>query len=220
MAALHHVQETMFLCFFCMCLCFTRSWGCSREQGSRSREVLEVLNGSWNMNTNKKQKTKKILKNFFISLCLCMCLCFTRSWWCSREQGSRSREVLEVLNGSWNIHNQKETKNKKNFKKFFVFFCMCLCFTRSWGCSREQGSRSREVLEVLNGSWNTNTNKKQKTKKILKNFFIFVFFACVCVSRGPEGARENRAQDPARSLKSWMVHETQTQTKNKKQKKF
>jgi hypothetical protein len=149
--------------------------------------------------------------DIFLSFFVCVC----SPWHLEGPRGKQGHDPWGPRSPEWFMkqkHIQKEAKKQKKFFNFFLFlfFCLCFCFKRSWECSREQGPWPREVLEVLNGSWNRNTfKKKQKNKKNFLNFFCFYFFVCVSVSRDPESARENRGHDPMRSSKSWMVHETQ-----------
>jgi hypothetical protein len=80
-------------------------------------------------------------------------VCVYVSWDPEGARENRGHEPARFSkNPEWFMkhkHMQKNTKKQKIFKIFFLFvsFWLCLCFMRSWGCSREQGSWARKVLE-------------------------------------------------------------------------
>jgi hypothetical protein len=121
--------------------------------------------------------------------------------WCfaarraAKQSSSLGRDVEPPFGGSTVIDPM-----------FAFMFHEILRVLERTGAMSPQGSR-----KTLNGSWNINTCKKtQRNKKFLKFFFFLFLFDCVYVSWDPEGARENRCHEPARSSNSpWANHQKQ-----------
>jgi hypothetical protein len=140
-----------------------------------------------------------------------------------RAQGPRGITnpcFLSTLRGSWITNTFKKTKTKKVLKNFFsLSFLNVFLIHKPFRAQGPRGITNSCFLSTLRGSCFTNTFKKTKTKKVLKNFFFFVFFECVCESRtsGLKDLAESRT--PVSSALS-EVHVSQTHSKKQKRKKF
>jgi hypothetical protein len=141
-----------------------------------------------------------------------------------RAQGPRGITnpcFLEHSQGSCFTNTFKKNKNEKSFKKFF-FFCLFECvFDLRTIIQGSRTSRNHESLfpQALSGSsCFTNTFKKTKTKKVLKNFFLS--FLNVFVNQERQGSRTSRNHEPLfpRALSGFMFHKHIQ--KKQKRKKF
>jgi hypothetical protein len=119
-----------------------------RDQGYDPPRSLRswMVHGS---NTNKKEK--KVFKKFFLFFVF---LFMFDSWHLRVFEESGVHDPWGPWDPEWFMDQTRIKKKKKFLKNFFcfLFFYSCLIHD-TWGCSRNQGFMTPEVLEILNGSW-------------------------------------------------------------------
>jgi hypothetical protein len=145
-------KKKKFLIFFFFCFCL---WFMTPEGARGIRDSWPLRSSKpWMVHeiqtqTKKQKKKKKVFNFFFFFLFLFM---IHDTWGCSRDQGLMT--PWGPRNPEW-FMNQTWIKKQKKKKKFLIFFLFLFLFMihDTWGCSRDQGFITPEVLETLNGSW-------------------------------------------------------------------